>query len=97
MGWLGKSEYNCPECAGEGKVDCSECGSEIECDCCEGTGWDPDQVDIAAFRVAVEALHQKARDAGDCFLSHEGIDRTNTRWGRDGGKYGSVRVTDYLR
>ncbi len=97
MGWLGESEFNCPECDGEGEVECCDCGSEIDCDHCAGTGWDADQVDITAFIAAEGALNQKIRDAGSLVPTHEGIDRTtNTRWGRDGGKYGRVAVIDYL-
>lgn len=92
------SEYFCPECEGAGEYDCSECGiGEIDCDHCEGTGWDPEQVDVAAFQAAVEVMHQKARDADCAFLSSELIDlKTNTRLGRDGGDFGSVAVIDYL-
>jgi len=98
MGWLGHSKYNCPECDGDKLVECcGECGAEVACDYCDGTGWDPDQVDVAAFRAAEDALNQKMRDAGCCISTHEGIDRkTNTRWGREGGKHGRVAVADYL-
>jgi len=42
-------------------------------------------------------MHNKALAAGSTVLSCEGIDQTtNTRWGRDGGKHGSVAVIDYL-
>lgn len=98
MGWLGNSEYNCPECDGEKEVACPECGAEHECDNCDGSGWDPEQVDVPAFLAALESMHKKARDDGSQILSHEGIDhKTNTRWGSDGGKYGSVAVIDFVR
>ena len=93
-----KSKYFCPECDGDGEYECPTCGQgEIECDYCEGTGWDPEQVDVAAFQAAVVVMHNKALAAGSTVLSCEGIDQTtNTRWGRDGGKHGSVAVIDYL-
>jgi len=96
MGWLGKSEYNCPECDGEREVICTECGTEVECDRCDGTGWDPEQVDIAGFKAACESLNEKMLAHGS-WGSCEWIDRkTNTRLGRDGEKHGQVAVADFL-
>ena len=97
MGWLGESDYNCPECDGEGEAECYNCGSECECDYCDGTGWDPEQVDVAAFAEAEKALNQKMREAGCTCLTHEWVDRdTDTRLGRSGGEYGKVAVQDFL-
>ena len=97
MGWLGDSPYNCPECDGGKEISCCECGAIVDCDYCDGTGWDPEQVDIPAFQAAEKAIYVKIREAGGWVLTHEGIDvETNTRWGRDGGKHGRVVVTDYL-
>jgi hypothetical protein len=97
MGLLCESKYNCPDCDGDGRGPCPECGVEGECVFCDGTGWDEGQVDVAAFAEAVRALHKTMRDDGDRHLTHEGINReTKERWGRDGGKYGTVKVVDYL-
>jgi len=97
MGWLGESKYNCPECDGEGEVECCECGSEYACKHCAGTGWDPFQVDIEAFKKAVAALGQKITDEAGRGGIYEWIDRdTDTRLGRSGGEYGTVAAKDFL-
>ena len=94
MGWLGESEYNCPECDGE----CMEYGTHYECPECEGTGWDPKQVDIKAFKAAEKALNEKMSAAGCVAGTYEWIDHeAGERLGRSGGKYGHVAVADYLR
>lgn len=95
MGWLGKSEYNCPECDGDGEYDCPECGAECVCDHCDGTGWDPDKVDVPAFAKAEEALFQIMRDAKCAALTSEWI-VDGKRLGRTGGSYGQVAVKDFL-
>ena len=101
MGWLGKSEYNCPECDGDGECECSCCGAELECDHCNGTGWDPEQVDIDGFARAVDALEQKMKDADCVIFTHEWIDReSDERLGRSGNfvehDWGEVAVKDFL-
>ena len=91
MGWLGESEYNCPECDGETEVECLECGVEGECLNCKGTGWDPDQVDIDGFKAAENALEEKAGG------TYEWIDpETDTRLGRR-SKEETVAVADFLK
>ena len=52
MGSLGESEYNCPECDGGGEVKCLECEHDHACEYWEAAGWDPEKVDVTAFRAA---------------------------------------------
>jgi len=90
MGWLGNSEYNCPECDGNCRRECSECGVEEECPHCDGTGWDPRQVDIEAFKAAATALQKRSG------LTWEWIE-DKRRLGLDGGPFGKVAVEDFLK
>ena len=51
------SDFDCPECDGNGEVICSECGiTEYDCDVCEGTGLDPAKIDVAAYAKDNEAF-----------------------------------------
>ena len=96
MGYLvGESEYNCPYCEGEGDVECIECGTEHRCDQCDGTGWNPEMIDIAAFEEAHRALNEKMSAAGCYGLTWEWINK-GQRLGRSGGNYGRVAVADFL-
>lgn len=91
MGMLAESEYDCPECDGEKEAGCPACGQDIPCDYCDETGWDPEQVDVPAFKAASKVLQDLSG------FTQEWIDRTtNTRLGRDGGKFGRVAVADFL-
>lgn len=99
MGWKGESEYNCPECDGDGDTEeeCSECGvtQELKCDNCLGTGWDPEKVDVAEFKRAAHALNERMKQAGCILLTCELIEG-DQRLGRTSREYGSVRVADFL-
>lgn len=91
------SPYNCPECEGEGEAVCECCGSDLgDCQACQGTGWDPEYVDVAAFRKAGKALNTRMSNDGCFGLSYEWIEG-GQRLGRTGGKkYGSVAVKEFL-
>ena len=91
MGWYGKSTYDCPECGGSCRWACPECGVEEDCPHCDGTGWDPRQVDIEAFKAAEAALQKSSG------LTWEWIDNEKRRLGRDGGKFGKIAVKDFLK
>jgi hypothetical protein len=49
------TDYTCPECEGEGidYCDCEDCNGH-ECSECGGTRFDPEQVDILRWEVAVQ-------------------------------------------
>ncbi len=95
MGWLGESEYNCPECEG-GLVECPVWSIQ-ECEHCHGTGWDPERVDVVGFKAACDSLNEKMFADSCANGSWEWIGhKTNTRLGRDGGKFGRVAVADFL-
>ena len=54
------SDYDCPECDGQGTTECCECGQDVDCDHCDGYGYDPAKVDIQAwFRAGLEAAKAK--------------------------------------
>jgi hypothetical protein len=93
--WLGESPYNCPDCDG-GEAVCECCGTDCECPECEGTGWNPELVDVPAFKAAAEALNERARAAGSCALSWEWVEN-GKRLGRNGGEFGRVAVADFLK
>ena len=42
--------YYCQECDGDGEVECCECGQETTCDACDGTGFDPHEIDLDKIR-----------------------------------------------
>lgn len=46
------SDLLCPECDGDGEYPCETCGCVNECDYCEGTGYDPEKVDVDAYKAA---------------------------------------------
>jgi hypothetical protein len=52
MAWSEKSEYECPECAGEGEVECDCCGATNDCEYCNGCRLDPQKIDVAAYEKA---------------------------------------------
>lgn len=86
MGRPGESEYDCPECGGEGTTSCERCGALETCCHCRGSKFDPGKVDISAFRVAEKALLLRMSKATYlCRIDPE----TGEPWKR-------VVVTDYL-
>ena len=95
MGWLGKSEFNCPDCDGETDVECGSCGAMVGCVTCQETGWDPEQVDVVAFKEAGRVLNQKMMDAGCNVLTYEWTEGDRRR-GRSGGEFGRIDVRDFL-
>lgn len=95
MGWLGESPYNCPACNGDGDVECQCCGCETECDECDGTGWDPEKIDIEAFKKAETALNKRVFGSGAMAGTYEWIEN-GVRLGRTSKNCGSVRASDFL-
>lgn len=63
MSSFSTSRFACHECSGEGSVDCCSCEQEVECDHCEGTGLDPDVIDLDLWRAAEEKLKTNERGA----------------------------------
>jgi len=51
----------CPECNGHLRVRCPECGAEQDCDVCEGTGYDPECIDVERWKAACEAFQRQHR------------------------------------
>ena len=99
MGWLGESPYNCPECDGEGETCCPTCGcEEIVCDRCEGTGWDPEQIDVSAFKAAVEKIQAELKASDSGVLGWEWIEvkgEIRNRIGRGFPDRPGVRASDF--
>lgn len=57
-------KYRCPECQGRGEVECDCCGSDINCCHCDGTGLNPELIDIGAWIDAKNAHHRQPGTPG---------------------------------
>jgi hypothetical protein len=76
-----ETPYPCPECDGTGETECACCGSEAECLGCDGTGLDPDRIDLGAWGAAVARFR---RQPG------------TTRWFAEGQWRGWVREAEVI-
>ena len=65
-------KYQCLECRGRCEVECECCGSIVDCDECDGSGLNPEVIDIVAFRKAEADLLQ--RHGGTCALIQNGVE-----------------------
>jgi hypothetical protein len=50
------NQFACPDCGGSGVAECRECGRDVDCDVCDGSGLDPDKIDLAAWLAADDAF-----------------------------------------
>lgn len=80
-------EFPCPECDGEGELVCRCCGSEIDCESCDGTGFDPDLIDIRAWVAAERAFPSPSWD----------WERDGKTVGRQGPDGRTLAYADFLR
>ena len=73
-------DIECIECYGSGERECDDCGQDCECFYCHGTGYDPDMVDVSAYKIAqrdrwkrmiVTGCYITAIDVSEFYLSRE--------------------------
>lgn len=99
MAWFGPSEYHCPECDGDGTVwdtcECCDHEEEHDCELCKRTGFDPDKVDVDAYKAAHDAVSEQVRQAGGGSVSCAWI-VDGVHVGRDCFSRGKIDVRDYL-
>jgi hypothetical protein len=89
MGKPDNLSFLCPNCNGEGITVCPTCGCpEYECPECLGSGFDPEKINIDAFRRAVYAELETAREhlLGKNTCPVVGIWHQEKTWDRIGSK-----------